>query len=221
MATRKKRSDPGISSISAAAVRGFLQQSAEYDSWSAGDLAKALGIENAQAKIAIAAMQMSGYIESTGTSFRNTEAGNAVAKVSKAKPIKKATAEKALQEFLERVRTVNLESGYLYAVERAVLFGPYLEGAEKIKDVDITVELAAKERNLAKLEAREKKQGDEAEANGKRFKSFVDRRAWSRNKVLAYLKGNSRSLAVHNLSPDILTRTHKIVYNRGAAAGHR
>jgi predicted nucleotidyltransferase len=220
MSTRRKQPDPGIATISPAAVRVFLQQSAEFPSWSVEDLAKALGIDKALAKGAIAAMQMSGYVEPAGSSFRNTEAGNAVAKVSKAKPIKKATAEKALNDFLARVRTVNLESDWLYAVDRVVLFGPYLEGAEKIKDVDVAVELTPKERNQAKLEAREKKQAEEAEAAGKRFKSFADRRAWSRNKILAFLKGNSRSIAVFLLDKDILTRPHKILYNHDSA-GHR
>ena len=200
MSTRKKQADPGISGISASAVRQFLLQSAEFPSWTADDLAKTLGIDKGATKGALAAMQMAGYIEPAGAKFRNTEAGNAVAKVSKAKPIKKATAEKSLEEFQQRVRTVNLESGYLYSVEKVVLYGPYFEGADKIKDVDVAVELAPKERNKTKLEEREKKQAEEAEAGGKRFKSFADRRAWGRNKVLDFLKGRSRSLTLYALN---------------------
>lgn len=165
-------------------------------------------------------MQMSGYIEAAGTKFRNTEAGNAVAKVSKAKPVKRATAEKALEEFLTRVRTVNLETGYLYAVERVAIFGPYFEGAEKIRHVDIAVELAPKERNNAKLEEREKKQVEEAERQGKRFKGYADRRAWGQNKVLEYLKGKSRTLVLHSLKKkEVPARIYKVVYSRDAA-GH-
>jgi hypothetical protein len=220
MSTRKKQASAAIPPISAAAVRGFLQQSAEFPSWSVEDLMKALGVDKTQAKGAIAAMQMSGYVEAVGGRFRNTDSGNAVAKVSKARPIRKATADKALQDFLGRVRIANLESQYLYAVERAVLFGPYFEGADKIKDVDVAIALEPKERNRGRLEEREKEQAEEAEARGKRFKSFADRRAWGRNKVLAFLKGASRSLALYALNDDILTRPHKILYNR-AAAGHR
>jgi predicted nucleotidyltransferase len=220
MSTRKKQADPGLSGVSASAVRQFLHQSAELQSWTAEDLAKTLGLDKTATKSALAAMQMVGYIEVTGSRFRNTEAGNAIAKVSKAKPIKKATAEKALDDFLQRVRTVNLERDYLYAVDKVVLFGPYFEGAEQIKDVDVAVELSPKERNKAKLEDREKKQAEEAEAGGKRFKSFVDRRAWGRNKVLDFLKGKSRSLALYALNDEILTRPHKIIYTRGGADNH-
>ncbi|HYI92911.1 MAG TPA: hypothetical protein VEX68_05165 [Bryobacteraceae bacterium] len=220
MATRKKQADTSPSEVSASAIRGFLQQSAEMQSWTVDDLSKTLSIDKAAAKSVLATMQMVGYIEPSGSRYRNTEAGNAIAKVSKAKPIKKATAEKALEEFKKRARDVNLETAYLYAVEKIVLFGPFLEGADKIKDVDVAVELSPKERNKAKLEERVTKQVEEAEAGGKRFKSFADRRAWGKNKVLEYLKGKSRSLALYTLNEDILTRPHKIIYTRGGAKDH-
>jgi predicted nucleotidyltransferase len=206
--------------LDAEAVRGFLLQSAESSSWTAADLAKGLGIEKGATKDVLAAMLMAGYIEAEGSGFRNTEAGNAVAKVSKARPIKKQTAEKALEDFLGRVKTVNLESEYLYSVERVVLYGPFFEGAEKFKDVDVAVELSAKERNKAKLEERVKKQAEEAEAAGKRFKSFADRRAWGSNKVLEFLKGKSRSISLSMLNEAILARPHRVLYTRSASRGH-
>ncbi len=220
MATRKKQAEAAISGTSAAAVRGFLQQSAEMQSWTVDDLAKTLGIDKSAAKSVLMTMQIVGYIEPSGSRFRNTDAGNAVAKVSKAKPIKKATAEKALEEFQKRAKQVNLETAYLYAVEKIVLFGPFLEGAEKVKNVDVAVELSPKERNETKLEERVTKQADEAEAAGKRFKSFADRRAWGKNNVLEFLKGKTRSLALHTLDDAILTRPHKIIYTRGDAKDH-
>jgi predicted nucleotidyltransferase len=115
---------------------------------------------------------------------------------------------------LQRVKQVNLEREYLYSVEKVVLFGPYVEGAAKIKDVDVAVELSPKERNAEKLAAASKKQAEEAEATGKRFKSFADRRAWSRNRVIAFLKGKSRALSIYELNADVLARPHEIVFTR-------
>ena len=220
MATRKKQADAAGSGTSAAAVRGFLQQSAEMQSWTVDDLAKTLGIDKSAAKSVLVTMQIVGYIEPSGSGFRNTDAGNAVAKVSKAKPIKKATAEKALEEFQKRAQQVNLETAYLYGVEKIVLFGPFLEGAEKVKNVDVAIELSPKERNKTKLEERVTKQVEEEEAAGKRFKSFADRRGWGKNKVLEFLKGKTRSLALHTLDDAILTRPHKIIYTRGGVKDH-
>jgi hypothetical protein len=158
---------------------------------------------------------MVGYIEPLkGGKYRNTSEGNAVAQVSNARPIKRETAQKALDEMLQRVKQVNLEREYLYSVEKVALFGPYFEGADKIKDVDVAIELSPKERNAERLAAASKKQADEAEAGGKRFKSFADKRAWSRNRVLAFLKGKSRALSLYELNADILARPHEIVFTR-------
>jgi hypothetical protein len=115
---------------------------------------------------------------------------------------------------LQRVKQVNLERDYLYSVEKVVLFGPYFEGATKIKDVDVAVELSPKERNAEKLAAASKKQADEAEAGGKRFKSFADKRAWSRNRLIAFLKGKSRALSIYELNADVLARPHEVVFTR-------
>lgn len=217
MATRNKALE-----ITPAAVRGFLRQSAEMPEWTAEDAAKALGIKPGDAKAVLAEMQMAGYIETAGrTKYRNTAEGNAVAQVSKAKPIKAETAAAAVSDLLARIKTVNLEKEYLYAVEHAVLFGPYFEGVTPIKDVDIAVELAPKEQNESKLETLVKQQAEEAETAGKKFKSFSDRRAWGRNKVLAFLKGKSRSLALYELNDEILARPNKILMKRGGSHRHR
>jgi hypothetical protein len=212
---RTKKAAPELPGIAAGAVRAFLHQSAELDTWTAADVQKALSIDANAAKGVLAAMQMVGYIEPLkGGKYRNTSEGNAVAQVSNARPIKRETAQKALDEMLQRVKQVNLEREYLYSVEKVVLFGPYYEGAEKIKDVDVAVELSPKERNAEKLAAASKKQADEAEAGGKRFKSFADKRAWSRNRVLALLKGKSRALSLYDLNADILARPHGILFTR-------
>jgi predicted nucleotidyltransferase len=213
--SRTKKTSPELPGVAAGAVRAFLHQSAELDTWTASDVQKALSVDASTAKGVLAAMQMVGYIESVkGGKYRNTSEGNAVAQVSNARPIKRETAQKSLDDMLQRVKQVNLEREYLYSVEKVVLFGPYLEGAAKIKDVDVAVELSPKERNAEKLAAASKKQAEEAEATGKRFKSFADRRAWSRNRVIAFLKGKSRALSIYELNADVLARPHEIVFTR-------
>ena len=223
MATRNKPvATPDASGVSAAAVRGFLRQSAELERRTVADVVKELAINSAAAQSVLAAMQMAGYIEPIrGGKYRNTEAGNSVAQVSKARPIKKQTAEKALADFLTRVKNVNLESEYLYSVESVVLFGPYFEGIRKVKNVDVAVELEPKEINPSKLEHLVKQQAEAEEATGKKFKSFSDRRAWGRNKVLAFLRGKSRALALHELNDEILARPNKVLMKRGRSHSHR
>jgi hypothetical protein len=160
---------------------------------------------------------MAGYIEPDPDSpknWRNTAAGNMMAKVSPARPVTRKTAEKNLADFLGRVNAVNLESDYLYAVQKAVLFGPYLTSGENVKNVDIAIELKPKITDARKLEERVKADSDRAESGGKRFKSFADKREWGENKVRQQLKGRSRVISLYDLNDSILGQAHRVVYER-------
>jgi hypothetical protein len=219
MPPRKQPQKTGaqIAGISPAAVRDFLLQSAELTSWPVAYLQKTLAIDVPTARGVIHALSVVGYIEpdpANSKNWCNTEAGNKVAGVSKARPIKRKTAEKALADFLVRVREVNLEPAYLYSVDRAVVFGPYLAGGGDVKNVDVAVEVRPKIADKRKLEDRVKADAQRAEAEGKGFKSFADRRAWGVTKVKQRLKGRGRTIALYDLSDSVLAQPHKVVYER-------
>ena len=206
-----------IAGVSPGAVRDFLLQSAESSSWAAAYLQKTLVVDAKTARGVLTALSAVGYIEpdpDEPRKWRNTEAGNKMAGVSKARPIKRKTAEKALTDFLARVREVNLETEYLYSVERAVVFGPYLGGMGDVKNVDVAVEFRPKITDKSKLEERVKAGAQRVETEGKRFKSFADRRAWGVNKVKQHLKGRGRAIALYDISDTIIAQPHEVVYER-------
>ena len=215
---RQAQSPQGkVTGVSPSAVRDFLLQSAELPSWTAAYLQQTLAIDAQTARGVLTALSAVGYIEpdpEQPRNWRNTEAGNKMAGVSKARPIKRRTAEKALVDFLARVREVNLETDYLYSVERAVVFGPYLSGSGDIKNVDVAVELRPKIGDRSKLEERVKADAQRAETEGKRFKNFADRRVWGLNKVKHHLKGRGRAIALYDISDSILAQRHEVVYER-------
>ena len=201
-----------LPAISAAAVRDFLLQSAEVGEWSSRDAARLLGIDPKAARQALAVLETTGYVEPVPRAkdkWRNTAAGNAMAGVSAAKPLKRDTAADKLDEFLERAAAVNHDPHYLYAVKRAVLYGPYLNPEARLRNVDIAVELAPREKNKTKHEERVKRRAEEAAAAGKRFTSFAARRNWGRQEVLDFLKSRSRTIAITELAPWILSQPHK------------
>ena len=221
MATRKRMpetaGDPLMPNVSATAVRDFLLQAAELPNWRPADVQKTLGVDGSTAKAVLDTLAMAGYIEpdvSSRGAWRNTAAGNAIARVSKSRPITRKTAESRIQDFLTRVREVNLESQYVFAVERAAVFGPYLSNSDTVKNVDIALELAPKIADKKKLEARVKADAAKAEAEGKRFKSFAARLAWGQDKVLQHLKGRTRALALVPMSERILAQPHRIIFQR-------
>jgi hypothetical protein len=221
MATRKRPGQSGgatiVPGVHAEAVRDFLLQSAELPNWSPAYLQKILGIGPQESKTVLSALSMVGYIEpdpDSPRSWRNTDAGNAMAKVSRARPVKRETADKSVDQIIDRIRNVNLESQYLYAVDQAVVFGPYLTGSDSVKNVDIAIALAPKIRDAAKLEERVKADADSAEAEGKRFKSYADKRSWGENKVRQYLKSRTRAIALYDINESILGQPHKVIYSR-------
>jgi predicted nucleotidyltransferase len=208
----KKPAASDIGAVSAQAIRDFLHQAAELEAWSAQEIKKSLGLDAAAVKTVLATLQMAGYIEAAGGSqYRNTAAGNAMAKVSAARPITRKTADKAIAQVKERIAEVNVSNEYLYRVRKAVLFGPYVRNAAAIKDVDVAIELEPKLTGSA-LERAEERQRIEADDGGKRFKSFADRREWPKNKVRAYLKGRSRAVALYDMDEWIQAQLQKPLY---------
>ncbi len=79
MPKRTQAADPAaIAGISAAAVRGFLLQAAELDSWTPDYAAKTLAVDKATAQQVIEALQVMGYVEpipGRRSEYRTTEAG--------------------------------------------------------------------------------------------------------------------------------------------------
>ena len=219
MATRPKHTSaaPLLSGVSAESVRGFLLQAAELGSWSSADLQKNLGIDASTARGVVTALQMTGYVESDGKNanrWRNTEAGNAMAGVSRARPITRKTAEKALEELKKRIDEVNREPRFLYAVDKAVIFGPYLTSADKLKNIDVAIALRPKVRDQAELERKVMADAETAAAKGKRFKSFADRRHWGVEKVRQHLKQRTRAIAIYDLDDVVTAQPRRTIFQR-------
>jgi hypothetical protein len=106
--------DDKIAGFPAVTVRDLLRRnvSSEFDCRVAMDW---FSISRSRVTKFMQALEKLGFIckpddlspENTTGRYQTTVRGNALAHASAAKPISRATAEKNLQEFLQRVRTVN------------------------------------------------------------------------------------------------------------------
>lgn len=206
----------GLAAVSSIAAREFLLQAAEIQSWDRDYVADALGVDTATAEQAIAAFAMAGYIEPAPgrrNAWRNTAAGNTMAGVPRSAPVKRATAQRNLDALLGRIAEVNRDPRFLYGVERAVLFGPFLdENAGAVRNVDVALELSPKEKDVARLEQALERHAADAEKRGKRFRSYADRRNWGADEVREFLKSRTRSLALYELSDWVLKRPHRVLF---------
>lgn len=136
--------------------------------------------------------------------------GLALANASAAKPITRKTANRALQEFMDRVRVINASDEYPYKIESVVLFGSMLSDKERLGDVDLAVELLPSTPNNQEFDKRWNYRYFLAAIDLRRFYSDFDWIAWPATEIFRILKSRSRSLALHNL--DDLMKMNEVPY---------
>lgn len=125
---------------------------------------------------------------------------------SAARPLTRRTAERKLQEFLERVRYLNISEHYLYCVKKVLVFGSYLGQSERINDIDVAVELEPRFSDRDEQHEREKIRVQEARRAGRQFSNIVSELFWPQHEVLLFLKSRSRAISLHTTDDAILDR---------------
>lgn len=89
-------------------------------------------------------------------------------------PLRRATAERKLQECLTWVAEVNRSAYFLFRVTKVVVFGRYLSERDRLNDVDVAIGLAPKERNSQHHFQLEHVRTAAAVHGGRRFNNVVD-----------------------------------------------
>jgi predicted nucleotidyltransferase len=127
-------------------------------------------------------------------------------------PIKRDKADKILKEFMQRVEEINTSDYYLYRVSKILLFGSYIkEDAVNFGDIDIAFELERKIENPDEFQKLNRDFYENAEDDGKRFSSFIEKLFYSETVVILKLKNRNRYISLHK-DDDILkvTKTKQI-----------
>ena len=134
--------------------------------------------------------------------------------------MKRATAERALGDFLGRVDHVNRRSVFLAKVVEVVLFGSMLKPeVDRVSDVDLAVEIVPKESNPVRARAINERRVVEMELLGRSFRGFLDRELFWYWEAFRYLKGGSRVISLANLKAEaeiVLAGPHQILYAESA-----
>src|SRR5207249_11438445 len=108
--------------------------------------------------------------------WKVTQAGQSLSSATAARRVTRATAQKALQQFLGRVERVNNDPYFLGNVTRVVLFGSMLKPeVERLSDVDMAVELASKEADFDRARAKNYERVEKLATQGYRFGNFLER----------------------------------------------
>jgi predicted nucleotidyltransferase len=148
------------------------------------------------------ALQAEGLIEVSRHGWTVTQAGETMAVATAAKPVTRPTAERALAQFLERVAQVNDDPYFLAQVTRVALYGSMLRPeVERLSDVDLAVQLVAKEPDFERLRNSNAERVEQLAILGQRFRNFLEEQFCWFLETFRFLKGRSRviSLADYNL----------------------
>jgi predicted nucleotidyltransferase len=206
-----------IAGYPALPVRRALRQLDLHVEWDLGRLEAITG----EGRAFVKALTAAGLVEPTRKGFWSiTRAGKALSSATAASRVKRATAERALGEFLGRVDYVNRKSLFLARVVEVVLFGSMLKPeVERVSDVDLAVEIVSKESNPERARAINERRVQELESVGRSFRSFLDRELFWYWETFRYLKGGSRVISLANLKAEaeiVLAEPHQILYAEGA-----
>ena len=126
-----------------------------------------------------------------------TQAGDTMAVATASRPVTRQTAERALAEFLERVARVNDDPYFLARVVRVALYGSMLRPeVERLSDVDLAVQLVAKEPDFERLREANAERVEQLAILGQRFSNFLEEQFCWFLETFRFLKGRSRVISL-------------------------
>ena len=137
--------------------------------------------------------------------WHNTIKGNALANATARKPIKRSTADKLIQEFLQRIKEINGSNDYAYRIKRVLIFGSYLSNSPTLGDIDLSIELEHRYNDPKQREEHRKQRVKAARQQGKEFYSYLEELVWPYKEVLQRLKNRSPSLSIHDAAEENIT----------------
>lgn len=171
--------------------------------WGQNDVAVRLGVSREVAERVIARLATGGYVRRDrtftegGPWYSRTTKGNRLALASAAPPLKRRTAERQLQAFLDRVKIVNGDPYYLYRVSWVVLFGSMLTTAPRVSDVDVAIEMRPKLDHARQRPAEDERILHARLVEGRRFRNLAEEVWWPKQEVRLFLKSRSRAISIH------------------------
>jgi len=168
-------------------------------------LAALLDIDSLTARQVYQELSAEGYIEPSDRplqaddeSWQTTRKGNALANATARKAITRRTAERLLEEFLNRVKEINACDDYVYRVKQVILFGSYLSDSPRLGDVDLSIVLEFRVNDPHQRIRHMQERINHALQEGKIFRNSTDQALWPQLEIFSILKGRSPSLSLHD-----------------------
>ena len=111
--------------------------------------------------------------------------------------LKRSTADRLLDGVKERIIEVNMSDRFVYGVNRAVVFGSYVNSdINMLGDLDIGVELKSK------YEGEEHKLMCDKKCEESKLPGIIGWLCWPTEEVYRYIKNRSAYISIHNIQND-------------------
>mgnify|MGYP001567118943 CR=1 FL=1 len=211
------RPDDLVVGFPAKQVRKLLRQSDQF--LSVDDVTKVLGLRGKSALRVLKTLEQQGFIKKNTSApdpkknWKHTIKGGAISNALFSAPVSRRSAERALSEFMDRVREVNEAGRFLFRVRKVVLFGSFLAESSTIGDLDIAIDLVPKEPDSRKHSELLLAHADAAALCGKRFQNFIQRLDFAAHEVRSYLKARSRIIQLTDCDDGVLKiAEHRVIY---------
>lgn len=165
--------------------------------------AKQCEIDVATAPGLFARLVAEGYLSitrGTNESWTITSKARQLFDKSTTRLLKRTKAQEKLQDLLVRVKQLNENAYYLYAVARLGVFGSYLTDKHLLGDLDVCLSLEARETNAAQHKKLHQMRINRAFAEGQRFSSLSDELLYPYIECFRFLKGRSPKLNLAEFS---------------------
>ena len=197
-------------------VRNCLRVLRAQVSWELPVLEAAASLEPGTGRSLVRALSAAGLVKSVGRGWWEiTQEGQRLSSATAAKLVTRATAEKALREFLTRVKQVNRDSRFLGRVNRVVLFGSMLrEDVDRVSDVDLAVEVLPKMADGEQLAAKNRRRVEALLSAGHAFRNILDMHFYWYREVFRFLKSRSRVVSLADYAAEkslILNIPHRML----------
>jgi predicted nucleotidyltransferase len=204
-------------------VRDCLRTLRARVSWDLAALEVAASLEPGTGKSLLRTLSAAGLVKSLGNGrWEITQAGQRLSSATAAKPITRATAEKALRDFLARVELVNRDALFLGRVNRVVLFGSLLrKDVDRLSDVDLAVEVVPKIADRERLAVKNRHRVEALLSAGHVFRGIVDIHFYWYREVFRFLKSRSRVISLADYAAEkslILNVPHRMLHGEDEPA---
>jgi hypothetical protein len=188
-----------IEGVPVTVIRTLFRRAGLEGTLTAGFVRDTIHVSEPEAEALLQASMKAGFLrrEKDGRCHLTTS-GIRLRGSTAAKPLLRRTAERLLDELLQRIAALNEDPHFLARVEKAIVFGSYLSGADRLGDVDVAVHFVPRSPDPKQHREANDRRVAEEEQKGRRFRTFLDQAFWWEQEAMLFLRNRRRGLSLQH-----------------------